>query len=601
MSTAEPPTPDDPALPRVPLPSLESTARRLLEWCAPLLTAGQRHETEQALEAFLAPESPARRLHDALTAYEREPGICSWLDEFWRDRYLGRRDRIALNANFFFLFRDSGEPQATRAASLISGVLAYKRAIDAGELPPRTQRGRLLSTVQNGFLFSATRIPGRDRDSSRSPNTAGWPGPSTERHIVVCRNGRMFAMTVLGPDGAPHLHAELERGLQEIVALAEARPDAGEQVGQLTTTARAAWAASRAALLALDPANGLALDVVERALFLVCLDDVTPAGAHEAGDHLLHGDSANRWFDKALSLIVLADGTAGLNGEHCNLDGTTMTDLIDAVCTATPAEHERRSGARAHGRPQITPIRFVLDDALRADIRAAGADFAQFAAANASTALAVDDVGAEAIKARGVSPDAFVQMSIQLAHRRVRGVVGATYESISMRHYRCGRTEAMRVVSPESVEFVAVMDDPAADDATRAAALRAAAAKHVARARECQAGAAPEQHLWELALLQRRHGAALGAEGPLALYDSPGWRIMRDDYLSTSSVPSVNVEYFGFGATGAHCIGVGYTLAAGRLHAYISAPRSGVDAMRRFAESLPVVMRELLALLDAAR
>jgi carnitine O-acetyltransferase len=96
-----------------------------------------------------------------------------------------------------------------------------------------------------------------------------------------------------------------------------------------------------------------------------------------------------------------------------------------------------------------------------------------------------------------------------------------------------------------------VMDDPRADDAQRAEAFRAAAAAHVQRAKECQAGDAPEQHLWELQLIQKRQGVELGVGigtvGPLALYDSPGWGIMHDDYLSTSSAPSVNIRHSGSG------------------------------------------------------
>ncbi len=120
-----------------------------------------------------------------------------------------------------------------------------------------------------------------------------------------------------------------------------------------------------------------------------------------------------------------------------------------------------------------------------------------------------------------MSPDAFVQLAYQLAHRRTKGLVGATYESIATRQYRHGRTEAMRVVTPEVPRFVAGMEDPAADEGARRSAFRAAADAHVARARQCQAGQAPEQHLWELQMLQQRWGVELGAGAPLALYTSP--------------------------------------------------------------------------------
>ena len=139
---------------------------------------------------------------------------------------------------------------------------------------------------------------------------------------------------------------------------------------------------------------------------------------------------------------------------------------------------------------------------------------------NATSILSFEDFGGNLAKQLRMSPDAFVQMAYQLAHKRTKGLVGATYESIATRQYRHGRTEAMRVVTHEVVRFVTAMDDPDADVATRRAAFRTAAEKHVARAKECQAGQAPEQHLWELQLIQKRRGEALGMTEPLALYET---------------------------------------------------------------------------------
>ncbi|MGV9482591.1 choline/carnitine O-acyltransferase, partial [Gordonia aichiensis] len=171
--------------------------------------------------------------------------------------------------------------------------------------------------------------------------------------------------------------------------------------------------------------------------------------------------------------------------------------------------------------------------------------------ADTATALvSFDDFGTGAAKQLGISPDAFAQLAYQLAHRRSKGLTGATYESIATRQFRNGRTEAMRVVTPEMVAFVDAMVDDSADRADKLAAARTAASAHVGRAKECQAGQAPEQHLWELQWIQRRRGAELGvADERIALFDSPGWTIMRDDYLSTSSAPSVHIRYFGFGST----------------------------------------------------
>ncbi|WP_338740853.1 choline/carnitine O-acyltransferase [Actinomadura luteofluorescens] len=579
-------------LPRVPLPTLDATCERFLEWCGPLLTADERARTESALASFARPDGPGRTLHAALERYDASEGVESWLDTFWPYRYLGRRDRIALNANFFFLFKESPEGQVERAAGLVAGALDYKLRLDREEIPPVVQRGRPLSMAQNRYLFSTTRIPGAEQDTVRAPYTAEWPGPSDARHIVVLFRGNMIKMDVLGPDGHPHTLEELREGLGSVLK-AGAAPE--PSAGHLTTKARAEWAASREALLALG--NAKALDDIETALFCVCLEDFVPETTLDACDHLLHGDSAGRWFDKAVSFVVFGDGTAGINVEHCGLDGTTILSFVDALLSEPPEKLSQRSGARSQGLPVAEAIEFTLDDALRRDIGDAAAAFAAYGAATATTTVSFDDFGTEHIKRLKMSPDAFVQMAYQLAHKRAKGLVGATYESIATRQYRGGRTEAMRVVTPEVLRFVEAMDDPAAGAGPRRDAFRAAADAHVRRARECQAGQAPEQHLWELQLIQKRRGAELGVTEPLPLFESPGWLVMRDDYLSTSSAPSVNIRYFGFGSTSEQCIGVAYVLLPDRLNVYLSTPRPVADAMLEFAGRLRDAVSELRDLL----
>jgi carnitine O-acetyltransferase len=570
------------SLPRVPLPTLEDSCERFLAWCAPLLTAGELAETEAAVAAYLLPDSPGRRLHATLAEFDATEGVHSWLDTFWPARYLGRRDRIALNANFFFLFKESGQSQVDRAAALIAGAVDYKRRLDEELIPPVLQRGQPLSMEQNKYLFSTTRIPGDPQDTVRTPYPEG--GPSTARHIVVfCRNN-LFKMDVQTADGTPYGRDDLIGGLHAVL-----QADAAKEIsaGHFTTKARAEWAASRQALLDLDPRNVAALDDIETALFCLCLEDLTPRDTLEACDQLLHGDSGNRWFDKAVSFIVFADGTAGINVEHCGLDGTTILSFVDTLLDSAPEVRP------SQGLPTVQPVEFVLDDELKADAQAAAEAFAAYAAATATTTLSFDDFGGNRAKELKTSPDAFVQMAYQLAHHRSKGLIGATYESIATRQYRNGRTEAMRVVTPEVLEFVAAMEDPAADTETRRAAFRAAAEAHVARAKECQAGQVPEQHLWELQLIHKRQG---GTE-PLPLYETPGWIKMRDDYLSTSSAPSVNIQYFGFGSTSTQCIGVAYVLLPDRFNLYLSTPEPVAAAMYTFADRLRETVVELQALL----
>ncbi|MGO4613238.1 choline/carnitine O-acyltransferase [Nocardia sp. 2YAB30] len=593
----------DDHLPRVPLPTLEDSCGRFLQWCAPLLTADELATTRAAVDDLLRADGPGRTLQAALAEYDATPGVGSWLDLFWPSRYLGRRDRIALNANFFFLFRDdtplatsTAATQVDRASGIISAAVDYKLALDQEAIPPVTHRGQKLSMWQNKYLFSETRIPGVEQDTVRVPYSDEWPGHSEARHIVVFFRGSMFRMDVIGPDGAPYSPEDLADGLRAVLK-AGARPARTDTaVGHLTTKARAEWAASRQTL-STEPVNVAALDAVETALFAICLEDFTPRDELHACDQLLHGDSANRWFDKSVSFIVFGDGQAGINVEHCGLDGTTILSFVDTLLETSVPEHAARSAAQAQGLPAVEPIEFVLNAAQRADIAAAGAAFARYAAENATQTVTFPDFGTARAKQLGISPDAFAQLSYQLAHRRSKGLTGATYESIATRQYRNGRTEAMRVVTPEMVAFVDTMQDPDSDPESKRAAARTAASAHVERAKQCQVGDAPEQHLWELQWIQRRRGAELGVIDPLPLYDSPGWTILRDDYLSTSSAPSVNIRYFGFGSTSSRCIGVAYVLLPDRWNLYLATPTPVADQMYAFADHLRTAVADLEALL----
>jgi carnitine O-acetyltransferase len=589
---------DQSSLPRVPLPTLEETSRRFIEWCEPLLNASELDDTKAALARFVRKGGPGELLHDALVTYNQEPGVRSWLDLFWQTRYLGRRDRIALNANVFLLFPDLRMSQTQRAASLIASALSFKQSVDEGRLPVEQWRGRPLCMTQYKYLFSTTRIPGLIQDTVRAPYTPMQPGPSPARHILVFHKGHIVRMDVIGLDGTPYSLENIERGLDGVKASIGTAAATEESVGHLTTMARAEWAAARAELIAAHPDNAVALDTIETALFNVCLDEVAPNDHLAVCNNLLFGSSANRWYDKAVSLVVTADGAAGVNAEHAMIDGMALMGFVDALHAPKAVENSAHAIPASKGMPPFARIRFKLTEDLRRETLEAAKSFKAYGDTTAAMLYDFDAFGADRVKELGLSPDAFVQLALQLAHVRTKGFVGATYESIATRQFDHGRTEAMRVVTPEILLFVAAMQNEAASRADKVRATRAAAEKHVKRAKECQEGLAPEQHLWELLLIQKRRGTAIDVTEDLTLFKSPGWLKMRHDYLSTSSLMSEFVTYFGFGSTSTDCIGVGYAVRKDGFYAYLCTGKASAIYLANFATNLRNAMLEIADLLQ---
>ena len=547
-------------LPRVPLPTLEESCERFLEWCAPLLTADELAATEADGGArSCAPDGPAARAARGARALRRHATACTaGSTRSGRTRYLGRRDRIALNANFFFLFHDADRrARSTGPPGSIAGgrrlqAAARRRAHPAGRPagPAAVDGAEQVPVLHHPHPRRRCRTPCARRTPTSGParRRAGTSWCST----AATRSG----MDVLGPDGRA---ARARRPGRRAAGGHEGRRRPGRADDRRSGTSPPrpgpSGRPSRAGAARLRPGQRRrARDDRDRAVLRVPGGLRARATPSQACDQLLHGDSGNRWFDKArVARSCSPTAGPGINVEHCELDGTTILSFVDTLLGTPAEEHAARAGAASQGLPPSTPVEFVLDDDAAGRRRGRPAEsFADYAAATATTtAVASRTSAATGPSSCGISPDAFVQMAYQLAHQRAKGLIGATYESIATRQYRHGRTEAMRVVTPE----VAARSWPRwttrrGPRPTRRGGVPGGGRRARARGpRSARPAQAPEQHLWELQLIQQRRGAELGVTEPLALYDSPGWLIMRDDYLSTSSAPSVNIQYFGFGST----------------------------------------------------
>lgn len=584
-------------LPRVPLSQLDESLGRFETWCAPLLTSEELAQTRDTINRFGAIDGAGQKLHKLLVDFDQRDDTDSWLDNFWPARYLGRRAPVSINANFIFLFKERQLSQIECAAELSRLAVDFKQRLDDESLPARYLRDTPLCMSEYKNLFSSTRIPRKQQDMARAPYSFEEPGSAQANHIIVYHHGQLFRLDVIN-DGKACTQKDIEVALQGIVIASPTTAD--QQTGYLTTLPRDDWAVTREHLLSIDAANPECMEVIEQALFCLCLDEHIPLDRKDAADELLQGDGANRWFDKSVSLIVFSDGNAGINIEHSGLDGTVVIDFVDALHDTDRIQQLATTRDNQTARPAVQPINFVHDDKLNTIIAGAKNDFNKLVDDTSTALFSFEPFGINRIKSLSMSPDAFLQLAFQWAHYLSKGKTGSTYESVATRHFERGRTEAMRVVTAESQHFVACMKDGNCDNKTRAAAFRNAADAHVARARDCQAGRAPEQHLWQLQMLAQEHGASLGIdENDLDLFRSPGWLKMRDDYLSTSSAPSDNITVFGFGATSAQCIGIAYLPRKDAIYAYLSTPTSVADEMHQFIDNLRSSLLQLEALLAA--
>ncbi|KAI0369642.1 acyltransferase ChoActase/COT/CPT [Pilatotrama ljubarskyi] len=526
-------------LPKLPIPPLEETCRRYLTALEGLQDPREHEETRRAVEDFLQNEGP--RVQEKLKEYAKDKA--SYIEEFWYESYLSHSDPVVLALNPFFVLENDPTPdrgqQLPRAASLIVSSLGFIHDLRAGILEPDTMRGTPLDMDQYTRLFGTARIP-----TERGCKMEVHP---ESRHIVVLRRGQFYWFDVLDAENRPVLtEREILRNLQAIVTDADQMPIhevARNSIGVLSTENRKVWSQLRKALIS-NKNNQSCLDVVDNALFVVCLDDAAPENLAELCDNFLCGTydlkggiqvgtCTNRWYDK-LQIIVCADGAAGINFEHTGVDGHTVLRFAADIFTEglmllarsinpsaptlfhAPLSPYAKSykPPRGQSKDSIPTPSYVIDTApkklewtlypeLRAGIRFAETRLSDLICQNDCQALEFKTYGKNFITSHGFSPDAFVQMAFQAAYYGLYGRIECTYEPAMTKSFLHGRTEAIRTVQPHTVEFVKTFFSEA-PNAQKVAALRKACQGHVQLTKECSKGFGQDRHLYALyCLLQR--------------------------------------------------------------------------------------------------
>lgn len=603
------------APPYLPLPSLKETAESFTQWFTPFLTNEQRAETRTALNHFVKFDGLGALLQTELQSSINKTDGQNWLEKYWATRYLANREPIAVNDNFFFLFRHGETDRTKRAASLIAAALNYKLVLDQGQIPLAVERQIPTCELQSQNLFCTTRIPGEKQDSltgQNHPENADDTVPS--RHIVVFCRGNMFQLNLISQEGHPHALRDLEKGIEEIVESCLDEQPTGRSIGHLTGLKRANWARMRSSLIKGSQSNALNLQIIETALFTVHLEDHKPEHNLAASDQLMQGNSGNRWFDKALQFIIFDNGYAGLNVEHASLDRATIVDFLDYILGIDPASIDQYSGAFRQGIPLIKRLAFDLPPTVQKKITQAANNFEKLKGTTVSQTLEFTDFNAELLNKNHISPDAFAQCALQLAHFRLNQQFAAMGQNISMRHYTYGRVQTMWVVTSEMIEFVKVMLDPQQDEHKQFQALQKAAGQHKARTLECRKGDLPEQHFSELLNIYNRHpdkfqthfitrftSGGLSQQEiskALTLFKSPGWTCMHHDAFNTSFLASPTIMHQGARSPHRDNISLGCLIHNGDLNVYLCADQKQKVMLEKLVSGWQQALTELQALLS---
>uniref|UniRef100_A0A7N8X155 Choline O-acetyltransferase n=1 Tax=Mastacembelus armatus TaxID=205130 RepID=A0A7N8X155_9TELE len=434
-------------LPKLPLPALKDTMDTYLRCMKHLVTEEQFVKTQNIVKEFGAPGGVGELLQSRLM--ERRENQANWVYDYWlNDMYLNNRLALPVNSSPAMVFprQNFRAPidSLRFAAHLISGVMEYKTLLDARALPVDYARGQLAGTPlcmeQYYRLFTSYRLPGPERDTLVAQESSVMPEP--EHIIVACKN-QFFVLDVVINFRRLN-ERDLLTQLDKIVKMADNKEEQLPPIGLLTSDGRTEWAESR------KSTNRDSLDMIERCLCLVCLDDASGLELNDTTRAMLmlHGggeakNGGNRWYDKPMQFVVGADGCCGVVCEHSPFEGIVLVPS-KLVRAASVSELPAPRRLRWKCTPEIHKLLASSADKLQRLVRNLDMNVHKFC-----------DYGKEFIKKQKMSPDAYIQVALQLAYYRPV----STYESASIRRFQEGRVDNIRSATPEALFFVQAMTE----------------------------------------------------------------------------------------------------------------------------------------------
>lgn len=539
--------------------------------------------------------------------------VSDWWEEFV---YLRGRQPLMINSNFYgidALLIKATEHPPSRAANLIYGCLLFRRMIDRQELKPMLLQGLVpLCSWQYERMFNTTRIPSLETDK--------LVHFLDSQHVIVLCHGKYYKLNIYHR-GRLQTPRQLERNLERIYSDAQTASDSELHLGCLTAVDRVTWAKARYNYFR-QGVNRISLDLIEKAAFVLVFEDEAfefdpenPKKLDRFGEAMLHGNGYDRWFDKSFNIVVGSNGRAGFNGEHSWADAPVMAHLWEYVlATEQTSLGYNADGRCAYGEPpdsQLLPptrLQWHFTPELENKIERCLATAKQLVQDVDLKLINFNTYGKGFMKTCKVSPDAYIQMALQLAYYRDSGrTFCLTYEASMTRLYREGRTETVRPVSIESANWVRSMDDETKTMTERVALFKNASNYHQRMYQDAMCGKGIDRHLFCLYVISKY----LEIDSPfLKEVLSEPWK------LSTSQTPMGQAglidlrkhpEYIsaggGFGPVADEGYGVSY-IVAGENHVFFhissKCSSSATDSLR-FGKHIIQALKDIRSMHESVK
>ncbi|KAG5684907.1 hypothetical protein PVAND_014117 [Polypedilum vanderplanki] len=499
------------ALPRLSVPDLKVTIKKYLDSIRSFTDDENYERIKKEAETFENGLGKKIQRKLVFKSWKSENYVSDWWEEY---HYLKSRAALMYGTSIYLTdnINQVTTSQSARAANLINLMLKFRDKILRQELEPIYLRNLLpICVAQYERLFNTARIPGIESDKIIHVEDS--------KHVVVMHKGSYYKLNVYYREHMLNA-ADLQYQIEEILQLKPTTSSTEKHLPSLTAWNRTKWAEVRDKFFSTG-INKESLEAIESAAFIIALDDEpyifdlksSPEEYGHYGKQLLVGNGHNRWFDKSFNLCVGSNGRVGLLNEHTYGDGSVAAHFFEECLIDDYHCYDKEGKLKVKvenksSLPKPEKLEWSLIDIDLIDAVEKAHEDVMNVVNNVDHQIKLHkSFGRGFMKKCKVSPDAFIQMAVQLAYYRQHQKFSLTYEPAMTRLFKKGRTETIRSCTIESSTWAKSMDNKNSIKEEKLKLFKKACEKHQQMYLDAMFGNGVDRHLFALQTAAKLNGS----------------------------------------------------------------------------------------------
>uniref|UniRef100_A0A913HDH5 Carn_acyltransf domain-containing protein n=1 Tax=Strongyloides stercoralis TaxID=6248 RepID=A0A913HDH5_STRER len=496
-------------LPNLPVPSIDESIDKYIESIKEIFPKDE----------FLKIQSEALKFKNSKNSFILQSlaklyslFTSNYVTTFWEQgAYLYGRDPLLINSSVGYV--DIAKPipanQARRAAHVIYLEGQSQLAIDKEEPKPIGEGMLCMSHYKKNFC--TCRVPGIEKDYLINN------GPSN--YCIIIHKGAIYKINTFNEKtNAPEKIEDLYEKVVDILLKNENMDEEEKFISAFTTDRRDSWAKNRDKFFLSNKNNKKNLEIIENSICVIYLCDRNDIYSDDESTEKfslenLTGNGMNRWVDKSVNYVITKNGRFGGTTEHSIADGSEFDHFMENYIIADKYNLEypkiiediyQRPSKR--GNISVNRLCFEMSTEMKEEARRCYNEALERGGDVDLKSLFLRDFGKGIIKKGKISPDAFIQMAIQLTYFKDQNKFDLTYEAASVRFYQNSRTETLRSVTNDSCNFVRSMLDNSKTKEEKYLLLKKATETHTYNNKQCMIGKGFDRHLFVLYVLSQIFG-----------------------------------------------------------------------------------------------